>query len=386
MRGETEARPGPLGGLTVIEMAGLGPVPLAGLMLAELGARVVRIERHRAAQDFLTIPPEYDIDRHGREILKIDLKAEDGRSLLSRLIVGADVLVEGFRPGVMERLGLGPDAMLLGNSRLVYARVTGFGQTGPLAQRAGHDLTYLALTGVLSAIGPAGGKPVPPLNLLADYAGGTMFALTGILAALVERGVTGRGKVVDVAMIDGASMLAAPYFGFLAASFWKEGRGSNLLDGGAPFYETYETADGGHVAVACLEPQFFAVFAQLLPLPEDLAAAQYDRAKWPAMRAAIAARFGQKTRDEWSAIFATTDACVAPVLSFAEAPLHPHNAARGAHSQVGELTRPTPAPRFDGAASAPASPPMRDAAATLAGFGVDDEETARLVGAGIVGR
>ena len=378
-------RHGPLAGFTVIEMAGLGPVPLAGLILSELGARVVRVERLSKEQAFLNIPPEFDLDRHGREILRVDLKNPAGVDLVLKLVAGADALLEGFRPGVMERLGLGPDVAAKANPGLVYARMTGFGQDGPLSQRAGHDLTYLALSGALHAIGPAGGKPVPPLNLVADYGGGTMFLIMGVLAALLERARSGKGQVVDAAMIDGASMLAAPFFAFLAAGIWREQRGANLLDSGAPFYDTYVCADGRHIAVACLEPQFFAEFCRLLPLDRRFAGAQYDITLWPQMRDAIAARVAGKTRDEWADLFAGTDACVAPVLSLSEAPSHAHNRARGVHVVQGGLTRPSPAPRFSRTAGAVSSAPGRDPVKTLASFGLDAGEVHRLVTAGVIG-
>ena len=379
-------KPGPLAGLTIIEMAGIGPVPLAGLILAELGARVVRVERLAKEQAFLNLPPELDLNCHGREVLRVDLKRPEGTALLLRLVEKADILLEGFRPGVMERLGLGPDVALARNPGLVYGRMTGFGQDGPLSQRAGHDLTYLALTGVLSAIGEKGRKPVPPLNLVGDYGGGTMFLVSGVLAALVEKGRSGKGQVVDAAMVDGASMLAAPFFGFLAAGIWREGRGSNLLDSGAPFYDTYRCADGGYVAVACLEPQFFAEFCRLLPLADEFAAAQYDQARWPAMREAIAARIAARPRDEWAALFEATDACVAPVLSLTEAPAHPHNRARDAHATTGGLTRPNPAPRFSRTPAARSGEATRDLGATLAGFGIEATEADRLASEGIVGQ
>lgn len=384
-RGAT-ARPGPLSGLTVIEMAGLGPVPMAGLVLCEMGARVVRIERLSKEQAFLNLPPQFDLDRYGREIVRIDLKHAEGVALVLRLAVAADALLEGFRPGVMERLGLGPDAALAANPGLVYGRMTGFGQHGPLASRAGHDLTYLALSGVLHAIGPEGGRPVPPLNLVADYGGGAMFLVAGVLAALLEKARSGKGQVVDAAMVDGASMLAAPFFGFLAAGIWRDRRGSNLLDSGTPFYDTYECADARHVAVACLEPQFFAEFCRLLPLDDRFAAAQYDQRLWPQMRAAIAGRFRERPRDEWAALFEATDACVAPVLSLGEAPAHPHNRARQAHVTAGGLTRPAPAPRFSRTPGAVSGEARRDIAATLAGFGIDAAEAEQLASEGIVGR
>lgn len=377
-------RHGPLSGLLVIEMAGLGPVPLAGLMLAEMGASVLRIERKDAARPFLNLPPEMDLERHGRRILKLDLKQEAGRTLLLRLVGRADLLMEGFRPGVMERLGVGPDEARARNPKLIYARMTGYGQEGPLARQAGHDLTYLAYSGVLSMMGPAEGKPVPPLNLVGDYGGGTMFLLTGILAALVERGRSGLGQVVDAAMTDGASMLAAPFFSFVAAGIWSAARGRNLLDGGAPFYDTYETADARFMAVACLEPQFFAEFARLLPLGEALAGNQYDRAVWPQMRDAIARRIAERTQAEWTDLFEGTDACVAPVLTLEEAAAHPHNRARAVHATKAGFTRPAPAPRLD-------RTPLRlageaGAAGSLKEFGVGPEEFDSLAAAGIIGQ
>jgi alpha-methylacyl-CoA racemase len=380
-----QPRGGPLAGITIIEMAGLGPVPLAGLMLAEMGARVVRVERTAKGQPFLSLPPQFDLDRHGREILKVDLKQPQGVDLLLRLVASADVLLEGFRPGVMERMGLGPDECRAVNPGIVYGRMTGFGQEGPLAARAGHDLTYLALTGVLNAIGPRDGKPVPPLNLVADYGGGSMFLITGVLAALIERGRSGKGQVVDAAMVDGASMLAAPYFGFMASGLWRDRRGSNLLDSGAPFYDTYRCADGLHVAVACLEPQFFAEFARLLPLDEEFATAQYDTRAWPGMRAMIETRIAGKSRGEWTAVFAGTDACVAPVLSFDEAVTHEHNTARGTHVTTDGLTRPAPAPRFSRTPSQISRNRQTDARSTLAPFGFSDAEVERLAKAGVIG-
>lgn len=373
---------GPLAGHVVVEMAGLGPAPLACLMLAEMGARVIRIERKGAGRAFLSPPVEFDLDRHGREIVAVDLKKPEGKALVLRLLQSADVLVEGFRPGVMERLGLGPDDIAETCPRLVYARMTGLGQDGPLSQRAGHDLTYLALTGALHAIGPAEGKPVVPLNLVADYGGGTMFLVSGILAALLERGRSGKGQVVDATMIDGVSMLLAPTYAYLATGFWQDRRGANLLDGSAPFYDTYETADGRHMAVACLEPQFFAEFAKLLPLPGDLAGRQYDRDAWPALRKAITARFSEKSRDEWAAHFEASDACVAPVLSLTEASAHPHNVARQTHGQVGRMLRPNPAPRFSRTPSAAAEP--RGDRPDLTTLGLTHEELSALEASGVI--
>jgi alpha-methylacyl-CoA racemase len=380
------AKPGPLSGLTVVEMAGLGPVPLAGLILSEMGADVIRIERLRTDRAFLSLPPEYDLDRHGREILRVDLKQALGVELVLRLVEKADALIEGFRPGVMEKLGLGPEIACAHNPGLIYGRMTGFGQTGPMAQRAGHDLTYLAYTGILHAIGQKGGRPVPPLNLVADYGGGTMLLITGMLAALFERFKSGKGQVVDAAMVDGASMLATPFFGFLAAGLWQDRRGENLLDSGAPFYDTYETADGRHIAVACLEPQFFAEFCQLLPLDQRFAEAQYDKSLWDEMREAIADRVRRKSRDEWSALFEQTDACVAPVLSLKEAPNHPHNRARQAHVDAGALLRPSPAPRFSRSGTQAAMPIDSTSATILSRFGISGTEIETLAKEGIVGK
>jgi alpha-methylacyl-CoA racemase len=380
------AKPGPLSGLTVVEMAGLGPVPLAGLILSEMGADVIRIERLRTDRAFLSLPPEYDLDRHGREILRVDLKQALGVELVLRLVEKADALIEGFRPGVMEKLGLGPEIACARNPGLIYGRMTGFGQTGPMAQRAGHDLTYLAYTGILHAIGQKGGRPVPPLNLVADYGGGTMLLITGMLAALFERFKSGKGQVIDAAMVDGASMLATPFFSFMAAGLWQDRRGENLLDSGAPFYDTYETADGKHIAVACLEPQFFAEFCRLLPLDQRFAEAQYDKSQWDEMREAIADRVRMKSRDEWSALFEDTDACVAPVLSLKEAPNHQHNRARQAHVEAGALLRPGPAPRFSRSGMQAAMPVDSTSATILSRFGISGTEIETLAKEGIVGK
>lgn len=374
---------GPLKGVTVIEMAGLGPAPLAALMLAEMGARVLRIER-KHDKPLIPLDGDLDYNRYGRSILKVDLKDKRGCELVLDLVQNADILIEGFRPGVMERLGLGPEVTQKRNPRLIYGRVTGFGQDGPLAQRAGHDLTYLAYSGVLNAIGLKDSRPTPPLNLIGDYGGGTMFLIAGVLAALLERTTSGKGQVIDAAMIDGASMLALPSFVYLASGLWQDRRASNLLDSGSPFYDTYETADGLYVAVACLEPQFFAEFARLLPLDQRFVASQYDRSVWPAMRTAIAKRLGERTRDEWAELFTETDACVAPVLSFAEAQAHPHNVARATHIQAGRLTRPAPAPRLSRTALSPSSAQTSgDAAEILAAFGV--KHGAQAVQDGIAG-
>ncbi|RWP78864.1 CaiB/BaiF CoA-transferase family protein [Mesorhizobium sp.] len=382
------AKTGPLAGLTVIEMAGIGPVPLAGLMLSEMGAEVLRIERAGSTQPFLSLPDEYYIDRHGRSMLRIDLKRQEGVELVLRLAEKADMLIEGFRPDVMERLGLGPDAAVARNPALIYGRMTGFGQNGPLSGRAGHDITYLAYSGVLHAIGQEGSRPVPPLNLVADYGGGAMMLIAGALAALFERSRSGKGQVIDAAMTEGASMLTTPMHALMAAGLWSDRRGANLLDSGAPFYDTYETADARHVAVGCLEPRFFAEFARLLPLDERFVRGQYDRTLWPEMRAAIVDRVRQKTRDDWDRLFAATDACFAPVLSLREARDHPHNRARNAFVTSGALERPAPAPRFSRSRPTLAAVPAvhdRQAATVLARFGLSASETEALVKSGVIG-
>ena len=387
--GVSAEKTGPLAGLKVIEMAGLGPVPLAALMLSEMGADVLRIERADAGQPLLALPEAYDLDQHGRSILKLDLKHPAGMELLLRLAATADMLVEGFRPGVMERLGIGPDIALQRNPALIYGRLTGFGQDGPLSGRAGHDITYLAYAGLLHAIGREGAPPVPPLNLVADQGGGAMMLIAGVLAALFQRSLTGKGQVIDASMIEGASMLAAPIHAFMAAGLWSDRRGQNLLDSGAPFYDIYETADGRHIAVGCLEPRFFAEFARLLPLDQRFVIGQYDRTLWPQMRAAIVARVGEKTREEWAGLFAATDACVAPVLSLTEARDHPHNRSRQSFVTSGRLERPAPAPRFSqGALSPAAAPTAADPrpASILARFGMSEEEIESLARSGILGQ
>jgi alpha-methylacyl-CoA racemase len=378
---------GPLEGLSVIEIAGIGPGPMACMLLADLGADVVRIDRTEASGLGVSMAPRFDVNARGRRSLALDLKQAAGVATALRLIDRADVLVEGFRPGVAERLGLGPEVCLARNPGLVYGRMTGYGQTGPMAPMAGHDLNYIALSGVLDAIGPADGAPVPPLNLVGDYGGGALYLAFGVLAALYERGRSGRGQVVDAAMVDGAASLASIFHGLRAAGLWGGGRGENLLDGGAPFYATYACADGRFVAVGALEPKFFATFAQGIGLDPRFLAAQYDRRQWPAMREAIAAILLREPREHWAAHFDGSDACVTPVLSLAEAPAHAHALARQAYVEVDGLLQPAPAPRFSRsvpAAPGPAPEIGADGAAVLHDAGLNAAEIEGLRAAGVL--
>ena len=347
----------PLHGIRVVELAGLAPGPFGCMMLADLGADVVRVDRPGPSP----VPP--GALGRGRRTVPLDLKTAAGVAELLRLAERADVLVEGFRPGVAERLGFGPQVCEQVNPRLVYARMTGWGQDGPLAARAGHDIDYIAVAGALDPIGRPGERPHAPLNLLGDFAGGGMLLAVGVLAALLERQRSGRGQVVDAAMVDGSALLTGFLRGLLDAGRWPGGRGENLLDGGAPFYDTYRTADGGHMAVGALEPAFYADLLDGLgltgsPLPE-----QDDEAGWPVLRAAFAERFAARTRDEWTTVFAGRDACVVPVLTPAEAPEHPHNRARGTFADVDGQVQPAPAPRFG---RTPAARPRAARATTVA--------------------
>ena len=372
--------------MRVIEVAAIGPVPLAGMLLADLGADVQRIDRLEASGLGLAMDPRHDVNARGRRSVAIDLKHAAGRAAALRLITRADVLLEGLRPGVTERLGLGPDDCHAINPGLVYGRMTGFGQTGPLAQAAGHDLNYIALTGVLHAIGQAGGKPVAPLNLVGDYGGGALYLAFGVMAALYERQRSGRGQVVDAAMVDGAASLASIFWGLQAAGQWGEPRGENLLDGGAPFYDTYETADGKYVSLAALEPKFFALLADALGLDTRFVQQQYDRRLWPEMRAAIGSAVQLRTRQAWCERLEGSDACFAPVLNFEEAALHPHALARGAFVTVDGVQQPAPAPRFSRTPAehprpAPAAGQHSDELLREAGFTDDEMAALRAAGA-----
>ena len=381
--GADGARGGPLQGLRILEFAGIGPGPFCAMVLADLGAEVVRIER----RDGPDADPR-DFTARGRRSLALDLKSPAAIAAVLRLAEGADALIEGFRPGVMERLGLGPEACLARNPRLVYGRMTGWGQDGPLAQSAGHDMNYIALTGALWAIGRPDERPVPPLNLVGDYGGGGMLLAMGLLAALLSAGRTGQGQVVDAAMVDGAALLMAPIYALKARGRWRNERGANMLDGAAPWYDTYECADGRWLAVGPIEPQFFAEALRILGLDPARWPDRMDPARWPALRDALAEAFRARTRDDWAAAFAGTDACVAPVLDLDEAPRHPHLRARGTFLERDGIPQPAPAPRFGGTpATAGAPPPRRgaDTEAVLREVGLDAAEIAALRDAGAIG-
>ena len=378
---------GPLRGLRVVELAGIGPVPLCGQLLADLGADVILVDRIEPSGLGLALPRRFETNLRGRRSVAIDTRQPQGREAVLRLVETADVLLEGFRPGAAERMGLGPTACAERNPRLVYGRMTGFGQTGPLAPTAGHDLNYIALTGALHAIGLAGGAPVPPLNLVGDYGGGALYLAFGVMAALFERQTSGRGQVVDAAMVDGAASLMNIFYGLQAAGQWAGPRGGNLLDGGAPFYACYETADGGWLSVAPLEPKFFAEFVRIAELDASWVQNQYRQSRWPELRSAIAQRLRERSRDEWTQLFAGSDACVAPVLSMQEAPQHAHAQARSGFVAVDGLLQPAAAPRFE--RSQPATPsgppePGDHTDAVLAEAGYLPPEIQALRAAGLV--
>ena len=368
--------PAMLHGLRVVELAGIGPAPHAAMLLADLGADVVRVERPHGQTEL--IPQEADIVQRGRRSVAADLKNPDDLRRVLRLVEKADVLIEGYRPGVAERLGIGPVTCQALNPRLVYARMTGWGQTGPLAQTAGHDINYLALTGALDAIGRAGEKPLAPLNLVGDLGGGSLFAVTGILAALYGRERTGVGEVIDVAIVDGVSALMAMIWALDQGGVWDGNRGTKLIDGGAPFYDTYACADGRYVAVGAVEPAFYAALLRGLGLEASELPEQHDRASWPATRTLFADRFRTRTRDEWTAAFDGVDACVTPVLALNEVAQHPHLGARGTIVEAFGLHQAAPAPRFSGTPTPDLRAPRRagqDDRTVFVEWGIDDRGT-----------
>jgi alpha-methylacyl-CoA racemase len=369
---------GPLNGTRIIEFAGLGPAPYCGMLLADLGADVIRVDRPGGGG--LAAAPDQVLQRGKRSIV-VDLKSADGLDVALRLCDRADALIEGYRPGVAERLGLGPEEVLSRNPNLVYGRMTGWGQDGPLASTAGHDIDYLAVSGALHPIGTED-KPIPPLNIAADFGGGAMFLAVGVLAGILHARAGGGGQVVDAAMVDGAAHLTTMFHGLMAVGMWSTVRRSNLLDGGAPFYDTYETADGHHVAVGALEPQFYSELIERLGLSEDGLPDRFDRAEWAHLRTRLAQVFRTRTRDEWVDVFEGSDACVAPVMSLAEAPHHPHNMAREVFVEVGGVIQPAPAPRFSATPASIPPPPTTIGAQSreiLVWLGLDDDEVDRLL-------
>ncbi len=377
---------GPLAGLRVLEFEAIGPGPFAAMMLADMGADVLLIDRPTGSGLGLGHERRHDVMLRGRRSVTLDLKSANGVAAALRLAARADAIVEGFRPGVMERLGLGPEVLLERNPKLVYGRMTGWGQDGPLAARAGHDINYIALSGALHAIGRAGEAPAPPLNLVGDFGGGGMLLAFGIACGVIEARGSGHGQVVDAAMIDGASLLATMFSGMLAAGHWREERGANVLDSGAPWYDSYETRDGRFVAIGAIEPKFYAELLLRLGLDPGALPAQHDRTGWPALRERFIAIFASRSRDEWCAAFEGSDACFAPVLTFTESRRHPHVEARAGSIDLGGIAQPAPAPRFGrtpGAARRP--PPERGAggAAALHDWGFDASAIEALRGLGV---
>jgi alpha-methylacyl-CoA racemase len=383
---------GPLVGLKVLEVGGVGPTPFAGMILSDLGAEVVRCDRATASDvpnpREMGPPPELDVHRRGRLSVTLDMKVPLGRELALRLCEQADVLLEGFRPGAMERLGLGPDECLRRNPRLVFVRITGWGQDGPLSDRAGHDINYAGLSGALYTVGRVGQRPVPPLNYLADYGGGGMLAAIGALAALQDRATSGQGQVVDVSMLDGAAMLTSVLFGMKAAGLWTDERGTNLLDSGAPFYDTYETACGGFVAVGALEQRFFDQFATGLGLTSAEAEFIRQPSNWKMGGEIVAKLFKTRTREQWCDVFDGTDACVTPVLSPFEAHGHPQNRARNTFETIGGILQPAPAPKFSRTPSGTPGAPVpigQDTDEALRRWQISTDEIERLRRSGVIG-
>lgn len=373
---------GPLQGITVLEIAGIGPGPFCAMLLADMGADVIRVDRAGQVMGGDPESPPADVLNRGRRSIGLDLKNPEGVEALLSLVEQADILMEGFRPGVTERLGIGPDECLARNPKLVYGRMTGWGQEGPYAQAAGHDINYIALAGALDPIGRRGEAPVPPLNLVGDFGGGGMFLAFGMVCALLEAQRSGQGQVVDAAMVDGSAILTTMFHAFRAMGIWNDERGTNLLDTGAHFYDVYETSDGKYVSIGSIEPQFYAELLTLSGLGDDPELPhQHDREQWPALKDRLAEIFRTKTRDEWCEIMEHTDVCFAPVLSLGEAPSHPHNVERGTFVEENGVVQPAPAPRFSRTKAEIQRPPAHAGQHTdevLAQFGFDDDRVAKL--------
>ena len=380
---------GPLTGYKVIELAGIGPAPMCAMLLSDLGAEVLRIDRTADAGLGIAIETKYSLLNRGRRSVAFDLKRPEATAALLRLIEKADALIEGFRPGVMERLGLGPDVCLARNPRLVFGRMTGWGQEGPLAMAAGHDINYIALSGALHSIGRRGEAPVPPLNLIGDFGGGALYLAFGVVAGLLEAQKSGKGQVIDAAMVDGAASLMTAIYGMHGAGIWSDERGANMLDTGAHYYDVYETKDGKHISIGSIEKKFYEELLQLSGLKNEELAPQNDRKSWPQMKERVAALFRTKTRDEWCKIMEGSDICFAPVLSMAEAPNHPHNKLRGTFVERDGVTQPTPAPRFSrtpGAIQGPPAKPGEHTETALRDWGFSAPDLERLRACGAIGR
>jgi alpha-methylacyl-CoA racemase len=379
---------GPLSGLTIIELAGIGPGPFAGMLFADMGATVVRVERAQAVPAIQSDRPNLSISERGRQSIGVDMKIPEGRETVLRLVEKADGLFEGFRPGVTERLGLGPDECLARNPKLVYGRMTGWGQEGPYAMAAGHDINYISLAGALEPIGRAGERPMPPLNLVGDFGGGGMFLAFGMVCAFLEAAKSGKGQVVDAAMVDGAAVLMTMFHSFNAMGIHKPERGTNLLDTGAFFYEVYECSDGKYVSIGSIEPQFYAELRRLAGLEDDTVwGRQHDQSQWPELKVKMAEVIATKTRDEWCALMEHSDVCFAPVLSMSEAPKHPHNVHRSTFVTRDGVTQPAPAPRFSRTQTELPAPPPNVGANTdevLAWAGYSPEAIASLRESGAV--
>jgi alpha-methylacyl-CoA racemase len=378
---------GPLAGTRIVELSGIGPGPFCAMLLAELGAEVLRVDRTSDAALGIAKPVAFDLYNRSRRSIAVDLKTAGGVDAVLRLVDQADALIEGFRPGVTERLGLGPDVCLARNPRLVYGRMTGWGQSGPLARAAGHDWNYIALTGALHAIGRLGERPVPPLNLVGDFGGGSLYLALGIVAGLFEASRSGRGQVVDAAIVDGAASLMTLFYGLHGAGLWRDERGVNLIDTGAPFAEVYETRDGKYVTVIAIEGKFYDELCRRIGLDPEAMPHQNDRSAWPAQKARFAEVFRTKTRDEWCALLEGTDACFAPVLSLEDAPHHPHNVARQTFLDIDGVTQPAPAPRFSrtpGAVQCPPAAPGEHNDEALRDWGFSADEIAALRQAGTI--
>tara|TARA_R110002072_G_scaffold89232_4_gene199900 strand:+ start:22795 stop:23934 length:1140 start_codon:yes stop_codon:yes gene_type:complete len=373
---------GPLAGTKIIELAGIGPGPFCGMLLSDLGAEVIRVDRAAAGNN----RPK-DVLTRGRQSIAVDLKSPEGKAVVLKLCESADAIFEGFRPGVTERLGLGPEDCMAVNPKLVYGRMTGWGQDGPMAQAAGHDINYIALSGALSAIGRQGEKPVPPLNLVGDFGGGGMVLALGLVSAMLEAQKSGKGQVVDTSMVDGAAILMSMFYSMSAVGAWNPERGTNLLDGGAHFYDTYETSDGGYISIGSIEPQFYALLIEKAGLDAGEFSAQMSRDRWPEYKDKLTAVFKSKTRDEWCVLMEGTDVCFAPVLSMTEAAEHPHNIERGTFTEVDGLLQPSPAPKFsrtNPTVTHGSRIPGEDTSQVLKAAGYSDEDIKSLVESGAV--